>query len=115
VLRGAKAYCSESCADEKTQTAYPGKKYDTGKLRYDLVPPEATEMLARVLTYGANKYDANNWQNLDEFESRYTAAMFRHFEAWRKGEKVDPESGLPHLGHAFCNIMFLLWKDLNTK
>ena len=32
----------------------------------------------------------------------------RHFEAYRSGEKNDPESGMPHLWHVACNIMFLI-------
>jgi hypothetical protein len=25
---------------------------------------------------------------------------------------MDPESKLMHLSHAFCNIMFLIWKEI---
>ena len=32
----------------------------------------------------------------------------RHLIAWSNGEDNDKESGLSHLGHAACNIMFLL-------
>lgn len=88
-----------------------GIKYDSNKLRYDLIPPEATSALARVLTYGAAKYGPNNWQQLDDFTARYTAALMRHLEAWRGGEEVDSESGLPHLEHALCNLAFLVWKE----
>jgi hypothetical protein len=27
------------------------------------------------------------------------------------GAKADPESGLPHLAHAVCCVLFLLWFD----
>jgi hypothetical protein len=27
--------------------------------------------------------------------------------AWYSGERLDPESGLPHLYHAACCLMFL--------
>ena len=33
-----------------------GMKFDEGKLRFDLIPPEIELYLAEVLTYGANKY-----------------------------------------------------------
>lgn len=33
-----------------------GLKYDSGKPRLDLVPPEAVMALGYVLTYGAEKY-----------------------------------------------------------
>ena len=88
-----------------------GTKYDGDKLMYDLIPAECLEELAKVLTYGAKKYAPNNWQKVDNFNSRYYSALQRHIEAWRKGEKVDAESGLHHLSHALCNVMFLLWKE----
>jgi len=82
-----------------------GKKYDSGKLQYDLIDTYALEDMAKVLTLGAEKYDRYNWKNVEEH--RYVAAMMRHFEAYRKGELYDPESGLSHLSHAMVNLMFL--------
>jgi hypothetical protein len=90
----------------------PGKKHDDSKLRYDLIPPVALKALAEVLTHGAEKYGPNNWQALDNFEARYTAALMRHLEAWRSGEKLDKDSGLPHLAHLLCNAVFLLWREI---
>ena len=82
-------------------------KFDSGKLRYGLIPPSATKALASVLTYGAKKYKPNNWQSVDD-TSRYVDALYRHLESWRGGEKLDSESGLPHLAHALTNISFLI-------
>lgn len=90
-----------------------GLKHDTGKLRYDLIPTIALKALATVLTFGANKYKANSWQELEDFNARYTAALFRHIEWWRDGELYDGESGIHHLAHALCNLVFLLWKNTN--
>jgi len=81
-------------------------KFDTDKLKYSLVPPEAIEALASVLTYGAKKYKPNNWKKVDN-PDRYIDALYRHLEAWRKGERLDSESDLPHLAHAMANIAFL--------
>jgi deoxycytidylate deaminase len=89
-------------------------KFDTDKLRYDLIPVEATKGLAEVLTYGAKKYKPNNWQGVDD-KARYTAALYRHLEAWRAGETVDEESGLSHLSHAITNIAFLLYFEEKQK
>jgi len=83
-------------------------KFDSGKLRYGLIPPKATKALAEVLTYGAKKYKPNNWQRVDD-TSRYIDALYRHLEAWRSGEELDPESGLSHLAHAMTNISFLIY------
>ena len=85
-----------------------GVKYDTEKLRYDLIPPAATQALAVVLTYGARKYAPGGWRSVPDAVPRYTAALMRHLEAWRAGEERDPESGLPHLAHVLCNSAFLV-------
>lgn len=90
------------------------KKFDGGKLRYSLLPTGCVESVVQVLEYGAEKYGANNWQGLDNFEDRYYDALMRHLAAYRAGEQYDQESGLPHLAHAACNVMFLLWKNRNT-
>jgi hypothetical protein len=84
-------------------------KDDFGKLRYDLIPVEVIEELAKVLTHGASKYTANSWKRVEI--DRYYAALWRHLMAWRKGEKVDSDSGLSHLGHAIANLSFLLYLD----
>ncbi len=84
-----------------------GRKDDQGKNRLDLIEPEFIEGVGKVLTFGAEKYEENNWQKVDNAENRYYAAAMRHLLAWRKGEKIDPESGLNHLDHVACNIMFL--------
>lgn len=89
-------------------------KFDTDKLRYDLIPVSATRGLASVLTYGAKKYKPGNWKLVDD-KDKYIAALYRHLDAWRDGEKVDEESGLSHLAHAMTNIAFLLDLDKPTK
>lgn len=94
---------------EENMDTKNGKKYDDGKLRYDLVPVGAHEGLAEVFTYGATKYGDNNWQQVEA--DRYTAALFRHVNAWRKGQRYDLESRLHHLKHAMANIAILLWKE----
>ena len=85
-----------------------GNKYDKDKLRMDLIPSEPIEALATILTHGAAKYDDNNWMKGLPFRRVY-AAMLRHLLAYRRGEYQDQESGHPHLDHAFCNLMFLIY------
>lgn len=86
--------------------ASTGMKFDTDKLRFDLIPAIATEGLAAILTYGAKKYKPNNWRSVDP--ERYVAAFERHWHAYVSGELLDPESGLPHLAHCMTNLTFLL-------
>lgn len=93
------------------QKTEKGIKYDEGKTRFDLVLPEFEEAVAKVLTLGAQKYGPNNWQTVDNASERYYAALRRHINAWRKGNKKDAESGLSHLAHAAANIMFLMYED----
>jgi hypothetical protein len=85
-----------------------GIKHDQDKPRFDLIPPRAEEMLARVLTFGANKYAPGNWQHVPDAENRYIAAALRHINAQRIGEHSDPETGLPHLAHAMCCLAFVI-------
>lgn len=86
-----------------------GKKYDSGKRRYDLVDLDVIGAIADVLGFGAQKYAENSWQNLPNGEKRYFAALMRHLEAHQRGETVDPESGYPHIYHALTNAYFLTY------
>jgi hypothetical protein len=86
-----------------------GRKDDTGKVRADLLPANALMEVAKVLTFGAQKYGAENtWQNVTPFRARYTAALMRHLFARQRGELYDPESGLLHMAHLACCALFLL-------
>jgi hypothetical protein len=89
-----------------------GRKFDGGKLEYGLVPPLALKSLAEVLTFGAQKYERDNWKNVPDSKRRYFDALQRHTWAWKEGEKFDPESGLHHLAHAMCCLMFLYEHDV---
>ena len=107
--------CS-SCIDKLRPTG--GLKFDAGKLRYSLIPPEATRALAEVLSFGARKYAPNSWQTVPNAPERYLDALIRHLEAHRSGELYDPESNLPHVYHLLCNAAFLTYfttKELNAR
>jgi hypothetical protein len=79
----------------------------TSKTRFDLVPFAAIGEIADVLAYGAQKYSANNWCRGTPW-SRYFSALCRHVFAWWRGEDRDPETGLSHLAHAGCCLIFLM-------
>jgi len=82
-------------------------KFDTDKLPLNLLSTEAMNQTAAVLKFGAIKYAEHNWRNGFQW-SRPLAAAMRHLTAFNDGEDRDPESGLSHLAHAACCIMFLL-------
>ncbi len=85
-----------------------GRKDDSGKLQYSLVDPYALAWLVGVLTHGAIRYAPENWRMVENANVRYYEALERHLQAWRTGESDDPDSGMPHLAHAMCDVMFLL-------
>lgn len=87
----------------------PGKKNDDGKHQWDLFPWVAAESVVDVLGFGAKKYGAHNWRGVASI--RYFSAAIRHLSEYAQGEIRDPESGLPHLAHAACSILFMLAKD----
>ena len=89
-----------------------GIKYDTEKPKMNLLPPKAVIEVAKVLTFGAEKYDAENWRKLDNLQSRYTAGALRHIFAHMDGEQLDPETELSHLAHALCCLLFKLEIEL---
>jgi hypothetical protein len=71
------------------------------------MPPDALNQIAQVLEFGANKYGDRNWEEGMHW-SRPFSALMRHMWAWWRGESRDPETGLSHLAHAGCCILFLL-------
>ncbi|MFY8212229.1 MAG: dATP/dGTP diphosphohydrolase domain-containing protein [Candidatus Nanopelagicus sp.] len=82
-------------------------KFDTDKLPLHLLSTEAMNQTAAVLKFGAIKYAEHNWRKGFTWSRPLSAAM-RHITAFNDGEDKDPESGLSHLAHAACCIMFLL-------
>lgn len=81
-------------------------KFDQEKPRMDLLSRVALEGCAWVLTFGARKYADNNWRKGFKW-SRLIGAAMRHLTAIMDGEDTDPESGLPHVDHLACCVMFL--------
>lgn len=93
---------------DPTPLAKPdGRKYDNGKLQFGLLPPLALMEVVKVMTFGAQKYAPDNWQLVDDAQRRYFDAAERHIWQFKLGELTDDESGLPHLAHAICCLMFL--------
>lgn len=84
-----------------------GRKDDQEKIRLDLIPSSAIIALGRVLTFGAKKYDDNNWRKGMKW-GRLIGATLRHLFAWMGGQDKDPETGYSHLWHALCCIAFLI-------
>ena len=93
--------------DQKVVGKGGGIKNDKGKARWSLVPLDTIEGIADVLTYGAKKYEDHNWKKMGW--DRNFDALLRHLAKWLAGEECDDESGLHHLDHALCDLMFVRW------
>lgn len=90
--------------EEKLTT---GIKHDQEKPDMSLLSPIALLKISEVMTFGKRKYSAHNWRGGFVW-SRPASAAIRHIFAWLGGEDKDPETGLSHLAHASCCLMFLL-------
>lgn len=88
-------------------TKLTGKKFDSDKIRWDLLPMDALNEVAKILTFGYHKYGAHNWRGGMEW-SRLYGATYRHLYQSIIGKDYDDESKLLHLAHAACNILFLI-------
>lgn len=94
----------------QAKTANTAVRDDAEKTQWHLMPWEAVEEINKVLEFGAKKYAAHNWQRGDGFSyTRVLNSLLRHVFAYMRGEDLDPESGLSHLAHAGCNVLFLLY------
>lgn len=86
----------------------PGAKLDQGKVDAGLVLesfPNALLAVAKVATFGANKYTRGGWKEVENGMVRYKAAEMRH-KLWRHaGEEYDSDSTFPHLYHEVWNAL----------
>ncbi len=104
-----------------------GEKFDTGKVRMSLLTNQfrnGLKCVARVLTFGANKYPHpesgdRGWRRVPNALERYVDAFDRHMDYVRGNvedrqykrrglvNEYDDESGLLHIDHAICDLLFI--------
>lgn len=95
-----------------------GVKYDDGKPRAALVLgafSNALTEIARVGTFGAQKYTENGWLRVPNGIARYEDAAMRHLLALNRGELLDAESRLPHEAHYAWNVLAALELRLRSS
>src|SRR5690606_17909863 len=102
---------------DKRANMNEGRKDDNDKVRMELLPPEPLFAIAKVLTFGAQKYDDRNWEKGLRWGPLFGAVM-RHLWAWRGGKgpttrsflfgDLDDETSYSHLWHAGCCLFFLI-------
>lgn len=119
--------CSATCVNcgDKQMVGYtelvkqvtaetPAIKFDSDKLRYDLIPVNAFGVLTQVYTFGAKKYNDRNWEKGMSY-GRIFAATMRHCWLWFAGEDLDSESGLHHMAHAAFGCLALVEYHYTNK
>jgi hypothetical protein len=89
-------------------------KYDEGKPDFTLIPQEALLEVAKVFTYGANKYSQDNY-SLGTNYRRYIAAANRHINQWLRNQDIDEETQTNHLSNAIASLMMVLDNQLTNK
>ncbi len=99
----------------RPESSTEGRKDDNGKWRFSLLPLTPILEVIKVLEFGAQKYAVDNWKKVPDSNDRYFDAAMRHLLSWRQGERNDPETGLNHLAHAVCCLLFLIWFDKQDK
>ena len=110
------AYPCDSCSDnfdkfeptdDKPAPNNQTAKQDNGKPIYTHVPVGVIKAVEKVRAYGNAKYHSpDNWKQVES--QRFWDATVRHVVgAWDDYTAIDPESGLPHIYHALCNLAFL--------
>ena len=110
-----KQVTKEELEQSQLPTATGGRKFDGGKLQFSLLPPKSVEETIRVLQFGAQKYAVGNWKIVPNARERYFNAAMRHLWEHHKGEMLDPETGLSHVAHAICCLMFILDLQMESQ
>jgi len=97
-------------SEEESQMGRPdvAGRFSAGKVRHDLIAPWALNEVAKVYTYGCQKYDDDNWWKGLKWKKDVFGCILRHIWKWFRGERYDDESGVHHLAHAAWNCFTLM-------
>lgn len=91
-------------------------KFDDNKTDWAILPFGALEEIVKVLKFGEGKYARGNFAMKGGLEyTRLINGLLRHTLAFSRGEDNDPETGLSHIAHAGCCVLFLLHYIVNKK
>ena len=105
-------------SDSDKNKEYYSSKADKGKNLVGLFCEDfANALLAagEVSEYGLRKYAKSTWKDVPDGLQRYRWAFMRHYNAYLRGEKIDEESGCPHLAHALWCLSAIFELDLKDK
>lgn len=102
MFKGYPVYVEENMSEKQEAV-----KHDQAKPGMALLPTSSLVSIAEVLDFGARKYAAHNWRKGMDW-SRLLGSALRHLTSYNDGEDKDSESGLSHLAHLGCCVLFLL-------
>lgn len=77
----------------------PKQKFGDLKVPIAWLPPASIIYEALAFKEGGKKYGPYNWREKKVESMTYLHALMRHYMSYLDGEDIDPESGLPHIGH----------------
>lgn len=88
------------------------KKEKSDKPRFDLIPVELLERIAKQFAYGAKKYGENNWKlgkgpEIDIFKQ----AAHRHLFQWAS----DVKDGEDHASALLTDVIMYEWLKNHKK
>lgn len=84
-----------------------GGKQSKVAYRYDLIPAEVLERIARIFDYGAKIYEPDNWKKIS-LEDHINHCLV-HIMAYRLGDSSDD-----HLGHATWRMIAAYWTAMQN-
>lgn len=105
---------SEQAAQQSAEGR--GLRFNQGKVRVDLLPPDAITALANLMTVNELKYPDRNWEKGMPW-SDVLASLERHFLELKAGEDVDPTDRQHHAVKIMWNAMAMYcywWRDIGT-
>jgi hypothetical protein len=107
-LRAASAASTVQPTAPETKPTNPKDAIGSDKLPVHLWPTTATLTGSLALLDGALKYGRSNFREIGVRSTIYYDAAMRHLMAWLEGEDNDPDSGVPHLGHALACLAIII-------
>lgn len=88
-----------------------GSRYNEGKNKLSLIPPEWIWGLGMLLTRGAMKYEIRNWERGMSWSAVLDSGL-RHIMKFVAGERYDEETGCHHMVAAAWNMLVLMTYDI---
>ena len=77
---------------------------------FDLLPDVLPD-IADVFAFGAGKYAAHGWRQIEDWDLVCFNKIMRHLTTWMFSKEKTDESGKSHLAHAAADLMIMLARE----